>query len=296
MINSRNFIRNLVLLIVAVATVGPPAPAAAAGALSDVLTDQILEMHRFDMNRRLEEDFEQRKKALGDQETVERATKMRALLKGKADAYERLEDYDRAEAAYTEAIDVRPLDPIVYSDRGYFLMRQGRFSDAVRDFVAGSRAAPTQGAYNYGAGRALARMGDYAAAIQHYDEAIRLEPHDSAPVVARAEALVQLNRFADARADYDLALDLGLHRPGDRFFVHFGRGYVNIALGEFAGAIRDLDVALTARPKMVHAMVWRGYAHERMGQRDLALGDYETAARFDPDDRWIRASIKRVRS
>lgn len=295
MINLRHWSRELVFIVLAAAVVVLIAPARAESALSDMLTDQILEMHRQDMNRHLEDEFEQRKNALGSEETPERAVKLRALLKNEAQTYEMLEDYDHAEHAYTEAIDVRPLDPIVYSDRGYFYMRQSRYPEAARDFLNGARVAPTQASYSYGAGRALARMGDYTAALKQFDEAIRLAPNDSVPVLARADALVKISQFADARADFDFALSLGLHRPGDRFFVYFGRGYASILLGEFASAIRDMDIALALRPQMVGALVWRGYAHERNGERDRALDDYETAARLNPTDKWIRDSIRRVR-
>jgi tetratricopeptide (TPR) repeat protein len=270
-------------------------PAHAENVLSDILTDQILQVQRRDMNRRLESDFEQSKKALGDAETGERAVKLRALLKKQAETYELLEDFSRAEAAYTAALDVKPADPAVYYNRGYFYMRLSRYAESVRDFMTGSRLAPTQAAFSYGAGRALTRMGDFNGALKQYNEAIRLAPDDSVPLLSRAEVLAQLKRFAEARADYDLAIRLGLRREEDRFFVYFGRGYANIFLGNFDGAIQDLDTALASRGDMVNAVVWRGYAHERIGQRDLALNDYEAARRLDPKDTWIRDSIRRMR-
>ncbi len=295
MIRFRDWTRGAAIAVLVVAMLSV-SPVRGENVLSDVLTDQILEMHRQDMNRRLEDDFEHQKAALGDKETAERAVKLRALLKIQAKTYELLEDYDRAESAYSQALDVRPVDPIVFADRGYFYMRQSRYPDAARDFMSGSRLAPKQAVYSYGAGRAFTRMGDHAAALEQYDEAVRLAPNDGFPVLARAEALVQLNRFAEARAAYDLALKLGMARPSDRFFVYFGRGYSNIFLGDFPSAIRDMNAALTLHPGMINAMVWRGFAHEKIGERNLALDDYEAAGRIDPVDKWIRASIRRVRS
>jgi tetratricopeptide (TPR) repeat protein len=271
------------------------APAAAQSDLSERLTDHILELHRLDFNHRLESEFEQQKNLLGSQETAERAEKLRGLLKKRAAVYEAVAEFDRAEDDFNEMVDVRPQIPDVYCDRGYFYIRQSRFADAARDFMTGSRLAPTRATFRYGAGRALALMGDRGDALRQYDEAIRLAPQDSAPVLARADLLLQLGRYAEARADYDRALILGLARA-DTFFGYFGRGYASIFTGDYNGAVRDMDAALAVRPGMINAVVWRGYARERMGQRNLALEDYEAALRLSPNNDWIRSSINRMRS
>jgi Flp pilus assembly protein TadD len=272
------------------------ATAHAEDVLSDRLTDQILELNKIDLVHKLDSELERRKSALAQEPTVERANKLRELLKKRATTYESLEDFERAELDYDALVDVAPVNPTVYIDRGYFYMREGRFAAAERDFVTGSRLAPTQPAFNQGAGRALSRMGDYPTAIGHYNEAIRLAPGDSVPLVSRAEAYVQVGKYTEARADYDRAIALGLRREGDRFFVYFGRGYANICIGDYEAAVRDLDFALSVRPGMINAVVWRGYAQERLGQRARALADYESALRISPNDDWIRSSIKRIRS
>jgi len=264
--------------------------------LSDRLTDQIWEMNKLDLVRKLDSEFERRTRELSQSPTIERANKLRELLKSRAATYESLEDFERAEGDYNALVEVKPINPNVFTDRGYFYMRQGRYSEAVRDFTTGSRMAPAQSSFNYGAGRALSRMGDYRTAIDHYNEAIRLAPRDGVPLLSRAEAYVQLGKYPEAVADYDRAIALGIRREGDRFFVYFGRGYADICLGDYEAAIRDMDTALSVRPGMVNAVVWRGYAREKLGQRERALADYEWALRSSPNDEWIRTSIKRIRS
>jgi tetratricopeptide (TPR) repeat protein len=272
------------------------ASARAQDILSDRLTDQIVQMHRLDLNRRLQSDFEEKKQSLGGEESAERAGGLRELLLSRAATYELLDEFEQAEADYDALLAIKPLNPKIYSDRAYFYMRQGRHSEAVRDFMTGSRLAPTEAAFNYGAGRALTRMRAYADAIEQYTEAIRLAPNDSVPVLSRGEDLIQLGKYAEARADFDRALALGLRRNDDRFFVYFSRGYSNIFVGNFAGAVQDMDAALAVRPGMINAVVWRGYAREKMGQRRRALDDYEAALRLSPKDNWLRSSISRVRS
>jgi Flp pilus assembly protein TadD len=264
--------------------------------LSDRLTDQILEMNKLDLVRKLDGELERRLREIEQQPTAERASKLRELLRSRAATFESLEDFDRAEADYNTLIGIKPVNPLVYSDRGYFYMRLGRFADAARDFVTGSRLAPAQATFSYGAGRALSRLGDYSTAIAHYNEAVRLAPRDSSPLISRAEAYVQVGKYTEARADYDRAIAFGFRHEGDRFFVYFGRGYASICTGDYDAAVRDMNIALSARPGMVNAVVWRGYAREKLGQREQALADYESALRSNPNDEWIRSSIKRIRS
>jgi tetratricopeptide (TPR) repeat protein len=271
-------------------------PAHGESALSGRVSDQLMQLYRLDFNRQLKADFEAKKQALGSAETPERAAKLGAMLKERAKYFESVDDVEKAGDDYDALVEIRPLNPKVYLDRGYFLMRQERFADAEHDFMTGARLVPDEAAFSYGAGRARMRMGDYTGAVTQFGEAIRLAPRDGVARLSRGEAWLKLDKYSEAEADFNRALTLGLGRDDDRFFAYLGRGYAHIQAGDYGNAVRDLDVAVAARPGMVKAVVWRGYARERMGERDRALNDYEIAARISPDDAWIRSSIRRMRS
>lgn len=269
------------------------AAAHAQDAPAERLTDVVPGLNRPDLIRNADSG---RQGAPKPETSTAQAGELRKLARTRATTFEAMDEWDRAEAEYDALVDMQPVDPTAYIDRGYFHMRQGRFDAAMRDFIAGSRLAPGQSAFSFGAGRALARMGDHSAAIRQYDEALRLAPSDSTVMLSRAEAYEQIGMYAQARADFDRAIALGPRSETDRFFAYFGRGYANIRLGNDDAAVRDLDVALTMRPRMAYALVWRGYARERLGQRVQALSDYELALKANPDDNWIRSSIRRVRA
>lgn len=256
----------------------------------------VPELRKPESIRKSDGELDRLKSTLRQEATVERANEVRKLLKVRAMTYESLDDFDRAEVEYKDFVNVKPVDPAVYLDRGYFYMRQNLFDAALKDFMAGSRLAPTQPSFNYAAGRALVRMGDHAAAIAQYSEAIRLAPGDSDAVLSRAEAYARIEMHAQARTEFDRAIALGLRNEADRFVAYFGRGYANIRLGDNAAAVSDLDIALSMRPAMATALVWRGYARERLGQRRRALSDYEAALQVNPTDIWIQSSIRRVRA
>jgi len=258
--------------------------------------EQVPAMNRADLVRRLDGELERYKRASGREQAIAQADKLREIFKRHAAIYETLEDFAHAEASYDALVAVTPVDPTAYAERGYFHMRQSRFKEALRDFSSGLELAPAQSVFHHAVGRALSRMGDYPAAIVRFTDAIRLAPSDSVPLISRAEAYVQLGQYTQARTDYDGALALGLHREGDQFFVYFGRGYVDIRTDDYEAAVSDMTAALSMRPGLVHPLVWRGYAWEKLGRPDRALADYESALRGNPNDEWIRAGITRVRS
>ena len=81
------------------------------------------------------------------------------LLKNRSAFFERVEMYDRAEADLSNSSRVKPDDPSVYADRGYFYIRRSRFSDALDDFLNGSKLDPRSPLYHFGAGSRAGRLG-----------------------------------------------------------------------------------------------------------------------------------------
>jgi tetratricopeptide (TPR) repeat protein len=221
--------------------------------------------------------------------------KLRDAYQQRATMYETAGELDKAEADFSAATKVAPVDASTFMDRGYFYIRSRRYGDALGDFVAGSRLEPNNAAFRYGAGRVMANMKNYGAAVEMYNEAINLDPKDGRRYLSRAEALVWLGKIAEARPDYDRALATNLARE-DKFFALLGRGYALLDIGEYADAVRDLDAAIEMEPHHANALTWRGFAYERLGNTDMALRDYERAMQRSPSNTWIRASVRRMRS
>jgi tetratricopeptide (TPR) repeat protein len=224
------------------------------------------------------------------------ASQQRETLLRRAATYEAIKDYALAEREFTSALEVAPPTADFYVTRGFYFMRRGQFGDAIGDFLAGVRLDPGSARAQFGVARAQAALGHYADAIGYYDEAIKLFARDPTFYLARAEAFIHLHQPAKAKVDYDRALAIKLPLAGDRYYAYLGRGFASLQLSDYAGAIADLDNALTIEPRAVNALLWRGYARERGGQVALALDDYERAASVAPGDRVARANVQRLRS
>jgi Flp pilus assembly protein TadD len=66
------------------------------------------------------------------------------------------------------------------------------------------------------------------------------------------------------------------------------------ALGRYDEALEHLDAAIRLEPLNPEAYHNRAVIHERKGQRELAIKDYQTALRYDPGYAPTRAALQRL--
>ena len=66
------------------------------------------------------------------------------------------------------------------------------------------------------------------------------------------------------------------------------------AMGNYEGALAQLEMALKLEPLNVEAYHNRAVIHERQGQPDLAIADYSTALRYAPDYEPSRTALLRL--
>lgn len=265
-----------------------------AANLSDVLAQKIIDAQKAESDRLFDAALNNYGEAMGlSKDTPEG---MRAILKKRAALYEQLKMLDRAEADLSQAINTGTFDPKTLADRGYFYIRQNRISDALDDFIKGSRVAPGDPSFPYGSARALVARGDFRSALKFYGEAIRAAPDDGKAYLGRAEAEVRLKMLDEAMADYDRAFALGIKDKNDRFFAFTGRGYISLMKADFNIAVQSFSRALELSPGSPNVLLWRGLAYERQGARDLALVDFQNALVAAPSSDEARASLVRLRT
>jgi len=281
-------------VVVAAVTVVLAALTPARANLSDKLGQILQEAQRAEALRLYERAVELYRKAL--QDGLGSDGERREMLKLRAVAYERSNELAKAEADLTAVLQMTPVQAMAYADRGYFFLRHGRYPDALSDFVAGTRIDPGNPLFPFAAGRVLVALKNDIGAVALYNDAIRLNPKIATPYLARAESYIRMKMYREAIADYDRAMKLKLTGANDWFFLHIGRGYAHLAMESYDRAEPDFDEALAMAPNDFQTLVWRGYARERLGRRDLAIEDYERAYRITPRSDWVRASLNRLRS
>lgn len=102
-------------------------------------------------------------------------------------------------------------------------------------------------------GRSALYYDDYVLSIQYFNQVINAKPY--------------------------------LHEP------YFLRGVAKLSLEDFAGAENDCSHAIAINPYVVDCYQVRGLARVYQGKYDLAIEDYRTGLRWDPENRSMRHNM-----
>lgn len=105
-----------------------------------------------------------------------------ALLYVRGIALERSKQWDRAEADFLRALDLRPDDALLLNYLGYFWAEQGRHLDRAREMIEKAvELRPADGYIVDSLGWVLYRLGDFEGAVAQLERAVELRPQD--PVI-----------------------------------------------------------------------------------------------------------------
>jgi tetratricopeptide (TPR) repeat protein len=103
----------------------------------------------------------------------------------------------------TRALQVRPSDPEVLSNRGAALRALCRYEEAIKDYDRALAIAPRSAAAWNNRGVSLAALGRYGEALESYEAALRLVPEYPRCRYNRASSHLALGDFGDGWRDYE---------------------------------------------------------------------------------------------
>ncbi len=164
----------------------------------------------------------------------------------------------------SQAIRIRPSEPVLHYNLGTVLLEQGQLAEAVKYYHEALRLKPDYaGAYN-NLGKALQDQGQLAEAVAQYREALRLKPDHAGAYNNLGNALQEQGQLAEAVAQYQEAIRV---KP-DFADAHNNLGNALQEQGQLAEAVAQYREALRLKPD--HAE-----AHFSLGVTWLLAGDLE---------------------
>jgi protein O-GlcNAc transferase len=125
-----------------------------------------------------------------------------------------LKDFAAAETDFTESLRLRPNYPEALEhralavalsriERGFGLLRQERYPDALNEFDCALETAGENAAAWQGRGIALARLNHEDAAVTSFSKSLRLRPGDWPTLYNRAAVYSGLKRYGEAIGDLE---------------------------------------------------------------------------------------------
>jgi serine/threonine protein kinase/Tfp pilus assembly protein PilF len=154
-------------------------------------------------------------------------------------------NYDKALAAYNQALSLDPNDVSAYVGRGNVYARQNKLDLALAD----------------------------------YSKAVDLAPKDAIAFVDRGNVYARQNKLDLALADYTKAIGIASRDTSaytDRGNVYVRQNKLDLALADFTKAI-DVD------PNDASAYVSRGNVYKTQGQTSLSLADFRRYLQLAPN-------------
>ncbi len=219
---------------------------------------------------------------------------------------------DMAIGAYSNAINLNPLNARVYNNRGIVYGRKGDLDNAIEDFSKAVQLKPDYATPYYGRGIVYTKKGDFDNAIRNYTEAIKRKTdyanlyHDRGIAYAkkgdfdnairdyteaikrktdyveaynnRGNAYVDKSEVDNAISDFTEAIKL----KSNLAEVYHNRGRAYTVKNDYANAIKDFTKAIQLKPGYAEAYSVRGVNYAEKGEFEKAIKDYNKAIELNP--------------
>jgi tetratricopeptide (TPR) repeat protein len=208
------------------------------------------------------------------------------FLSTKAAALARLERYDEAIELFSQALEILPQRVRSLSGRGHALLKAERYEEATRDLVLATRLDPVNSEVAKDLHYILAQLvrmayyqaeaGEVEAAIATYDQVLTMHPRYPDAFAYRGHAYAKKGDLAQAEKDYLRAIQL------DPTNVDAYRGLDQVLFQQdrLDEIVRHWNRYLKRKPRDATALLERGGAYHRKGERELAKQDVTKACRL----------------
>jgi len=199
------------------------------------------------------------------------------LARQSKDPQERIADYTKSLAAWTEADGTRN-KAIVLANRGAEETGVDQADAALSDFNQAVALAPQLDFAYTSRGTLYWVEGKFDAALDNYSQLIALDPKKSEPYALRAEVYQRLGRLG--AADADLAKSIEIDPKSEE--SHDDLGWLRIDQGRMDDAMDELKVAAALSPKYGDPELGMASIELQRGREQQAREHWNKAIALEP--------------
>jgi tetratricopeptide (TPR) repeat protein len=194
--------------------------------------------------------------------------------------YRNNNQYDKAIAAYTKAIEINPQYAEAYFNRGNVYHDLKEYDKAIKDYNKAIEINPQYDYAYYNRGIVYSDLKEYDKAIKDYNKAIEINPQDADAYNNRGNVYSDLKEYDKAIKDYNKAIEINPQNAE----AYYNRGNVYLELKEYDKAIKDYNKAIEINPQYAYAYNNRGYVYRELKEYDKAIKDYNKAIEINPQN------------
>ncbi|XP_036605598.1 tetratricopeptide repeat protein 6 [Trichosurus vulpecula] len=181
---------------------------------------------------------------------------------------------------FREAMQINTNDANLFQAAGICYHRMGEFEEAVCSFTRVIELDPFSLDAYVGRGNSYMEYGHEVAdkqAQKDFIKALHFNPTYSKARISFGYNLQALGKFQKAWNHFTICVQLD---PGN-YQAYEGRGIVCLQMGDNFAAIQDINSALKITTS-AEFLTNRGVIHEFMGERHIAMKDYQAALSVNP--------------
>jgi tetratricopeptide (TPR) repeat protein len=187
-------------------------------------------------------------------------------------------DYNKALADYTKAIEIDPKYATTYTARGATYGALKQYSKEIADYTKAIELDPTYAPAYYNRGIAYDDIKQYDRAIADYTRALEINPQYTSAYNNRGNAYFDLKQYDKAIADYTRIIEIDPTYDS----AYSNRGNTYKALKQYNRAIADYTRAIAINPQNASVYNNRGDVYADIKQPDKAIADYTRAIAINP--------------
>jgi len=187
--------------------------------------------------------------------------------------------YDRALAAYEQALEIDPTFARAHRNRGDAFYDLKRYNEALAAYEQAIQLDPYTARAYKSRGDVLGHLKRYEEALAAYERVIQLEPDSARTYNDKGNMLYTLKRYEEALAAYEQATRL----DSTFAYAYNNKGNALSRLTRYKEALAAYDQAIRLNPNYAIPHNNKGRVLFNQGRHKDALVAYEQAIRLDPN-------------
>jgi tetratricopeptide (TPR) repeat protein len=195
------------------------------------------------------------------------------------DIYAEMEDYERAERVYREAVRNEPRNYLAQYRHAQVLHKLGALDESRRAYLRALSVRPSAFDANLGLSTVLLEQGEAAQAVPYAQRAVRAEPESGRARMHLGNTLAAVDRHEDAIVEYQQAADL-FEDPDPGLLLNLAESLNQ--LGRYAEMVGALEQLVLIRPGAI-PYERLGSAYFRLRRYDEALSAFSSSVNLDPN-------------
>ena len=188
-------------------------------------------------------------------------------------------DYTGALGYLAHARDLEPGNAAIHFLWGMICVEENLAEEAYQALKKAVRLDPNNAYYNYAVGAVASQREDASESIPYFQKYCELKPHDPRGRLALGSAY--FNSYDSEKAAK--VLETVSNDPETAAGAHYYLGRIANRKGDYAEAIRQLQMALRAYPDYADAYAELGLVHLKQKEYPRAEEALQKALKFNPD-------------